>query len=87
MTWLWHNEQRPMLCSCCPASSSGPNSSQFACTADTAPAVSVTLCHPPAFVISDQVPDTQPSEVQPFVDSLTSVPKTGLHNPMKRPDR
>lgn len=34
-----------------------------------------------------RIPDTQPSEVQPFVDSLRAVPKTGLHNPFKHPER
>lgn len=33
------------------------------------------------------VPDTQISEIQPFVDSLKSVPKSGLHNPLKNPER
>ena len=34
-----------------------------------------------------RVPDTQASEIQPFVDSLRAVPKSGVHNPMKRPER
>lgn len=33
------------------------------------------------------VPDTQGDELKPFVDSLKSVPKTGLHNPFKNPER
>lgn len=33
------------------------------------------------------IPDTQPDEVQPFIDSLKAVPKTGLHNPFKNPER
>jgi len=34
------------------------------------------------------IPDTQgPSELQPFVDSLRAVPKSGLHNPLKHPER
>ena len=27
------------------------------------------------------------SETQPFIDSLRGVPKTGLHNPLKNPER
>jgi 1-pyrroline-5-carboxylate dehydrogenase len=33
------------------------------------------------------IPDTQISEVQPFVESLRKVPKSGVHNPLKNPDR
>eukprot|EP00798_Chlamydomonas_sp_ICE-L_P031866 gene31866-7073_t len=33
------------------------------------------------------VPDTSASEIQPFVDSLKSVPKSGVHNPIKNPER
>lgn len=33
------------------------------------------------------VPDTQLDEIQPFIDSLRSVPKSGLHNPLKLPER
>lgn len=33
------------------------------------------------------IPDTQPDELQPFIDSLRKVPKTGLHNPLKNPER
>jgi 1-pyrroline-5-carboxylate dehydrogenase len=33
------------------------------------------------------IPDTQSSEIQPFVDSLRKVPKSGLHNPLKNPHR
>lgn len=29
----------------------------------------------------------QPEEVEPFVRSLQAVPKSGLHNPLKNPDR
>jgi 1-pyrroline-5-carboxylate dehydrogenase len=32
-------------------------------------------------------PDTQLHEIEPFVHSLKSVPKSGLHNPLKQPDR
>jgi 1-pyrroline-5-carboxylate dehydrogenase len=38
---------------------------------------------PPIFT----VPDTKPDEIQPFLDSLRSVPKSGLHNPLKNPHR
>ncbi|KAL3136418.1 mitochondrial membrane protein [Trebouxia sp. C0009 RCD-2024] len=34
-----------------------------------------------------QVPDPQASEVGEFVKSLKAVPKTGLHNPLKNPER
>jgi 1-pyrroline-5-carboxylate dehydrogenase len=33
------------------------------------------------------VPDTQMDEIEPFVDSLASVPRTGLHNPYKNKER
>mmetsp|Transcript_24444 Transcript_24444/g.61429 ORF Transcript_24444/g.61429 Transcript_24444/m.61429 type:complete len:559 (-) Transcript_24444:41-1717(-) len=33
------------------------------------------------------VPETSPGEIKPFVDSLLSVPKSGLHNPLKNPQR
>lgn len=33
------------------------------------------------------VPDTQVSEIEPFVSSLRSVAKSGLHNPLKNPER
>lgn len=32
-------------------------------------------------------PDIKPEETQPFIDSLRAVPKTGLHNPLKNPER
>jgi 1-pyrroline-5-carboxylate dehydrogenase len=32
-------------------------------------------------------PDTQICEIDPFVDSLKAVPKSGLHNPLKKPER
>jgi 1-pyrroline-5-carboxylate dehydrogenase len=31
--------------------------------------------------------DTQEDEIQPFIDSLRKVPKSGLHNPLKKPER
>eukprot|EP01095_Lingulamoeba_sp_RSL-Kostka_P017393 TRINITY_DN9003_c0_g1_i1.p1 TRINITY_DN9003_c0_g1~~TRINITY_DN9003_c0_g1_i1.p1 ORF type:complete len:556 (-),score=193.33 TRINITY_DN9003_c0_g1_i1:157-1824(-) len=34
-----------------------------------------------------KAPDTQIDELQPFFDSLNKVPKTGLHNPFKNPER
>jgi len=33
------------------------------------------------------IPDTGMDEIGPFVDSLRKVPKTGLHNPLKNPER
>jgi 1-pyrroline-5-carboxylate dehydrogenase len=33
------------------------------------------------------IPDTQADEVQPFIDSLRKVPKSGKHNPLKNPER
>ena len=38
---------------------------------------------PPIF----SIPDTQVDELQPFIDSLRSVPKSGVHNPFKNPER
>lgn len=32
-------------------------------------------------------PDTQLYEIEPFVSSLKSVPRSGLHNPLKNPER
>lgn len=34
-----------------------------------------------------QVPDTQLYEVEPFVASMRSTPKSGMHNPFKNPER
>eukprot|EP00877_Chromochloris_zofingiensis_P001060 jgi/Chrzof1/10955/Cz05g18170.t1 len=34
-----------------------------------------------------ELPDTQPNEIQPFVDSLKAIPKSGQHNPVKHPER
>jgi hypothetical protein len=33
------------------------------------------------------IPDTQVSEIQPFIDSLRKVSKSGVHNPLKNPER
>ena len=33
------------------------------------------------------VPDTQAEELGPFIESLRKCPKTGLHNPLKNPER
>lgn len=38
---------------------------------------------PPIFTI----PNTQASELGPFFESLRKVPKSGLHNPLKNPER
>ena len=49
----------------------------------------MTIPHPldknahPIFTI----PDTQVSELGPFYDSLRKVSKSGLHNPLKNPER
>lgn len=49
----------------------------------------MTIPHPvdkdmhPIFTI----PDTQVSELGPFLDSLKKVPKSGVHNPLKNPER
>lgn len=32
-------------------------------------------------------PDTQMYEIEPFVSSLKAIPKSGLHNPLKNPER
>jgi 1-pyrroline-5-carboxylate dehydrogenase len=34
-----------------------------------------------------QVPDTQIEELTPFLESLAATPKSGVHNPLKRPER
>ena len=33
------------------------------------------------------IPDTHVHEIDPFVTSLRACPKTGLHNPLKNPER
>lgn len=33
------------------------------------------------------LPDPTIEEVQPYIDSLTKIPKSGLHNPYKNPER
>jgi len=33
------------------------------------------------------IPDTQINELQPFIASLKSVPKSGVHNPLKNNER
>lgn len=38
---------------------------------------------PPIFTVSD----TTISELEPFLESLRKVPKSGLHNPLKKPER
>lgn len=49
----------------------------------------MTIPHPmdkamhPIFTI----PDTQVSELGPFLESMQKVPKSGVHNPLKNPDR
>lgn len=34
-----------------------------------------------------EVPETSLEEIDPFIKSLQSVPKSGLHNPLKSPER
>ena len=34
-----------------------------------------------------QMPDTQISELGPFIESMSKCPKSGLHNPYKHPER
>eukprot|EP00931_Biecheleriopsis_adriatica_P017333 TRINITY_DN12467_c0_g1_i2.p1 TRINITY_DN12467_c0_g1~~TRINITY_DN12467_c0_g1_i2.p1 ORF type:complete len:551 (-),score=109.82 TRINITY_DN12467_c0_g1_i2:86-1738(-) len=34
-----------------------------------------------------KVPDTSIDEIEPFVKRMASVPRTGLHNPLKNPER
>ncbi len=34
-----------------------------------------------------EVPDTQVAEADAFIQSLRSVPKSGVHNPFKNPER
>lgn len=34
-----------------------------------------------------RLPDTKNDEIQGFVDAMRSVPKSGLHNPLKNPER
>lgn len=34
-----------------------------------------------------QVPNTGLDEIEPFVQRMASVPRSGLHNPFKNPDR
>lgn len=33
------------------------------------------------------IPDTTENEIEPFIKSLRTCPKTGLHNPLKNPHR
>ena len=33
------------------------------------------------------IPDTQVKELEPFINSLKAVPKSGVHNPLKNNDR
>lgn len=34
-----------------------------------------------------QMPKTSVAELAPFVESLAAVPKSGVHNPYKNPER
>lgn len=61
----------------------------WASASDGSTAESITIPHPldaeapPIFTI----PDTQKSELGSFLKSLRRVPKSGLHNPFKHPER
>jgi 1-pyrroline-5-carboxylate dehydrogenase len=33
------------------------------------------------------IPDTQKDEIEPFIESLRQCPKSGMHNPLKNPER
>ena len=37
--------------------------------------------------LSSQVPNTGMDEIEPFVQRMASVPRSGLHNPFKNPER
>jgi 1-pyrroline-5-carboxylate dehydrogenase len=37
--------------------------------------------------VMGKIPLTSKEESKPFIDSLNSVPKHGLHNPFKAPER
>ena len=40
-----------------------------------------------ANVLVCTIPDTQVNELEPFIASLKSVPKSGVHNPLKNNER
>ncbi|GBF90904.1 aldehyde dehydrogenase [Raphidocelis subcapitata] len=50
-------------------------------------AASITIPDPLNGEPFTAVPDTKGAELRPFVESLKSVPKSGLHNPLKNPER
>ena len=58
-------------------------------TLDDSTAKRITIPHPldagaqPIF----SIPNTQISELGPYFESLRKVPKSGLHNPLKNPER
>jgi len=51
------------------------------------PAATSTIVDPMNGEAFMEVADTSPSEVAPFVDSLNSCSKSGLHNPLKANER
>jgi len=53
----------------------------------TLPAVSKPIPDPMTGEDFMLIPHTAPEETQPFIDSLLAVPKHGLHNPYKNPER
>ena len=86
-----------------PCSFAGPLSMQAArllqlCAPGTAGACGglwAYFCAPPLVAaptsgcthLRAQVADTQLHEIEPFVKSLRAVPKSGVHNPLKNPER
>jgi 1-pyrroline-5-carboxylate dehydrogenase len=58
-------------------------------TSTTTTTTTVPIIHPvdrdapPIFTI----PNTTSNDIQPFIDSLRLIPKSGLHNPYKNPHR
>jgi len=53
----------------------------------TLPAACATIPDPLTGAPMAHVPATTAEEVAPFSSALVAVPKSGLHNPLKRPDR
>ena len=45
------------------------------------------LIDPLSGKVMGKIPSTNDEEIKPFIDSLRAVPKSGLHNPLKNPDR
>ena len=45
------------------------------------------LIDPMTGQVMGKIPNTNDEEIKPFIDSLKAIPKSGLHNPLKNPDR